>query len=47
MYYLPSRGAVLITLTNTTTIPGDGPEFFATFAQAVLPESFPGYPGDR
>jgi len=43
MYYLPSKDAVLITLTNTPTVPGDGPEFFATFAKAVLPDAFPRY----
>ena len=47
MYYLPSKEAVLITLTNTPTIPGDGPEFFATFAKAVLPDAFPKFPGSQ
>ncbi len=47
MYYLPSQEAVLITLTNTPTVPGDGPEFFATFAKAVLPDALPRFSNSR
>lgn len=42
MYYQPSTGSVLITLTNTDTVLGYGPLFFATVAQAAIPGSFPG-----
>ena len=41
MFYQPSTGSVLITLTNTATVAGFGPLFFATVAQAAIPGSFP------
>lgn len=44
MYYLPSEKAVLITLTNTDTVMGDGPLFFATVARSVFPGTFPKLP---
>lgn len=42
MYYQLSTKSVLITLTNTDTVAGYGPLFFATVAQAAIPGSFPG-----
>lgn len=42
MYYQPSSGSVQITLTNTDTVAGFGPLFFATVAQSAFPGSFAG-----
>lgn len=41
MYSLQSQGTIVITLTNTDTVSGDGPLFFATVAKIAIPGTFP------
>lgn len=41
MFYHPQTDSVLVTLSNTDTVAGYGPLFFATMARDLYPGSFP------